>query len=94
MDEADRILPQATTPAQAQPMSRAVMVLARQRAIKGAKLKYQRQGLKVQRMTRKEIVAAGDVYLANHPELIAEAKETELRWHAEGMFGKRGGIRT
>jgi hypothetical protein len=45
-------------------------------------------------MTRKEIVAAGDVYLANHPELIAEAKETELRWHAEGMFGKRGGIRT
>jgi hypothetical protein len=41
-------------------------------------------------MHRRIIVAAADEYLAKHPELIAEAKETVLRWQAEGMFGKRG----
>jgi len=69
------------------------MVLARQRAVKGAKRQFQAQGLKPQRMAWKEIAAAGDVYLANHRELIAEAKETVLRWYAEGMFAPRGGIR-
>jgi hypothetical protein len=66
---------------------------ARERAVKGAKRQFQAQGLKPQRMAWKEIAAAGDVYLANHRELIAEAKETVLRWYAEGMFGPRGGIR-
>jgi hypothetical protein len=50
------------------------MVLARERAVKGAKRQFQAQGLKPQRMAWKEIAAAGDVYLANHRELIAEAK--------------------
>jgi hypothetical protein len=45
-------------------------------------------------MARGEIVAAANDYLPGHPELIAEAKATVLRWHAEGMFGPRGGIRT
>ena len=44
-------------------------------------------------MARGKIVAAANEYLANHSELIAEAKETVLRWHAEGVFGPRGGIR-
>ena len=61
MIEANNRLPQATTLAQAQTMSRAVMVLARQRAVKGAKRQFQAQGLKPQRMAWKEIAAAGDV---------------------------------
>ena len=45
-------------------------------------------------MSLREIVVAADEYLPHHPELIAEAKEIVDRWHAEGMFGPRGGIRT
>jgi hypothetical protein len=45
-------------------------------------------------MTHREISAAADEYLANHPELINEAKGVVDRWHAEGVFGKRGGIRS
>ena len=94
MAEADYRLPQSTTPAQGQAMSRAVMVLARQRAIKAVKQQIRDRGQKLQYMALKEIVVAADEYLPHHPELIAEAKETVLRWHAEGMFGPRGGIRT
>jgi 7-keto-8-aminopelargonate synthetase-like enzyme len=50
--------------------------------------------LRPQYMARGEIVVVANDYLANHPELVAEAKETVLRWCAEGMFGPRGGIRT
>jgi len=82
MVEATRILQQAPTPAQAHAMSAAVMVLARQRAIKGAKRQLQAKGMKPQYMAQREIVAVANEYLANHPELIAEAKETVLRWHA------------
>ena len=69
------------------------MVLARRSAVKAVKRQFQAQGLKLHRMAHREIVAAANDYLANHPELIAEAKETVLRWQAEGVFGKRGGIR-
>ena len=93
MDEAVRILQQAPTPAQAQAMSAAVMALARQRAIKAVKQQIRDRGLKPQYMALREIVAAASEYLPHHPELIAEAKETVLRWHGEGMFGPRGGIR-
>ena len=93
MIEATRILQQAPTPAQAQAMSAAVMALARHRAIKAVKREIRDRGLKPQYMALREIVVAADEYLPHHPELIAEAKETVLRWHAEGMFGKRGGIR-
>jgi hypothetical protein len=94
MVEATPILQQAPTPAQAQAMSAAVMALARQRAIKAVKQEIRDRGNKPQYMARGEIVAAANDYLGNHRELIAEAKETVLRWHAAGMFGPRGGIRT
>ena len=93
MVEATRIVEEAPTPAQAQSMTRAVMALARQRAIKAVKQQIRDRGLRPQYMALREIVVATDEYLPHHPELIAEAKETVLRWHAEGMFGPRGGIR-
>ena len=94
MDEADHRLSQSTTPAQERTMGRAVMVLARQKAIKAVKRQIRDRGLKPQYMALREILVVANDYLANHPELVAEAKETVLRWHAEGMFGPRGGIRT
>jgi hypothetical protein len=93
MDEAGPILPQGITPAQARSMSLAVMVLAREAAIKAAKLQFQAQGLKPQYIAHRIIVEAADAYLRDHSELFAEAKETVLRWYAQGMFGKLGGIR-
>jgi hypothetical protein len=43
---------------------------------------------------RKAIVATADAYLVKHRgELFNEAKEVVERWHAEGVFEKRGGIR-
>jgi hypothetical protein len=74
-------------------MSAAVMTLARQRAIKVVREQFRARGLKPQYMALREIVVAAHEYLPDHPELIAEAKETVLRWYAEGMFGPRGGIR-
>ena len=32
---------------------------------------------------------AAEEYLAEYPELIAEAKPIVLRWFAEGVFGRR-----
>ena len=69
------------------------MVLARRSAVKAVKRQLQAQGVKLQRMAHREIVAAAGEYLANHPELIEEAKKMVLRWQAEGVFGPRGGIR-
>lgn len=71
-------------------MSRAVICLARQKAIKETKREIQRQGRrKVSQIAHREIVAMANEYLAAHPELIAEAKERAMRWAAEGFFGKR-----
>ena len=64
-------------------ISRAVMVLARQQAIKAVKRALAAKGLKPQCIARREIVAAADRYLANHPELISEAREIVERWQAE-----------
>ena len=93
MVEANHRLQQAPTQGQARAMSRAVMVLAQQRAIKAVKQLIRDRGLKPKYMALREIVVAADEYLPHHPELIAEAREIVLRWHAEGMFGPRGGIR-
>ena len=93
MAEADHRLPQGITPAQARSMRLALMALAQGAATQAVKRQFQGQGLRPQYMAHRVIVAAADEYLPDHPELIAEAKETVLRWHAEGMFGKRGGIR-
>ena len=63
-------------------MSMAARVLARQRAIKAVKRALQAKGLKPQHIAKREIAAAADKYLANHPELISEAKEIVERWQA------------
>ena len=89
MDEANHRLQQVPNQAQLRVVSVAVMVLARQSAVKAVRRQFQAQGVKLHR----EISAAANDYLANHPELIAEAKVTVLRWQAEGVFGPRGGIR-
>jgi len=96
MAEANRSLEQTPPPNQAQRqlMTVAVMALAQQRAIKAVKLQFQKQGLKPAYMARRITVAAARDYLGNHPELIAEAKATVLQWHAKGVFGPRGGIRS
>jgi hypothetical protein len=67
----------------------AIVTLARQRAIKAAKLQFQRQGLKPSHFAHRDIVVAAEDYLSNHTELIADARETIQRWLAEGVFGKR-----
>ena len=86
MDEADYSVHQA--------QARAMAVIAQQRAIKATKRAFQAQGLKPHHMVHRIIVAAAGEYLSKHrAELINEAKEIVDRWQAEGMFGKRGGIR-
>ena len=52
-----------------------------------------RRQRKVANFAAREITSAAEEYVSGHPELIASAKEMVLRWHAEGMFGPRGGIR-
>jgi 3-oxoacyl-[acyl-carrier-protein] synthase III len=81
--------------AQARAMGRAVRVLAIREAIKAVKQRMQAQGLKVQQVQHKVIVAAADDYLASHrAELVAEATKIVERWHTEGAFGPRGGFRS
>ncbi len=71
-------------------MHMATYVLARQAAIKTVKRKFQAQGLKPMYMSRHEIFAAAEAYLAQHrAELIADAKPIVERWRQEGFFGKR-----
>jgi hypothetical protein len=71
-------------------MGAAVMVLARQRAIKAVKRQFQARGLRPHHTSHREIIAAADAYLADHrAELIAEATPIVERWQAEGFFGKR-----
>ena len=86
MAEADHILADAQLRAR---MGVAVMTLARQRATTQVKEQFRAQGLRVAHMSHREIVVAAEEYLAEHPELIADAKPTVLRWFAEGVFGKR-----
>jgi hypothetical protein len=97
MDEANYTVPQApaTSQAQRQTMGRAVMVLARQAAIREVKAAIQRQGRrKVCQIAHREIVAiADDYFTANRATLIAKAKAIVEFWYAEGVLGPRGGIR-
>jgi hypothetical protein len=74
-------------------MGRAVMILARQRAIKEAKRQLAARGLKVANYSRREIVAmAEEVILADaqhRAEIIAEAKAIVADWEAEGYCEPR-----
>lgn len=67
----------------------AVMTLAHQAARKAVKRQFQAQGLKVSHIAAREITAAANDYLRDHPELIAEARVVVERWLAQGVFGKR-----
>jgi len=53
-----------------------VRVLTRQQAIKAVKRQRQAREIKPQQVVHKIIVAAANDYVAEHPELVAEAKET------------------
>ncbi len=66
-----------------------VRVIAQQRAIKAVKHQLQAQGRKVSDFAHREIVLAAKDYLAENPELIAEARPIVLRMLAEGVLGKR-----
>jgi hypothetical protein len=78
--EADHSLHQAQARAS---MGAAVVVLARQWAIKAAKREFQAQGRKPQYMAHGTIVAAAKEYQSKHrAELIAEAREIVERRHA------------
>jgi hypothetical protein len=66
-------------------MGHAIVVLARQRALREAKRQLHAQGFKPMYMPLPQIAAAADDYLAEHrAELIAEAKVIVDRWYAEG----------
>jgi hypothetical protein len=67
----------------------AIRIVAQQNAIKEVKRQLRAQGLKQQQFKHREVVVAAEEYLAEHPELIAEAKPIVLRWFAKGVFGKR-----
>ncbi len=70
-------------------MSLVITVIARQAARKAVKRQFQAQGLKVSHIAAREITAAANDYLRDHPELIAKAGVIVERWLAEGLFGKR-----
>ena len=71
-------------------LAQAAVTLARQRAIAEVKRAIQREGRrKVSQVVHREIVTLANEYLAEHPELIDEAKPIIERLAAEGFFGKR-----
>jgi hypothetical protein len=97
MVEASQRVHQIPTPnhAQHQAMGRVVRVLAIREAVKAVKQRMRSEGLKVQYVQRNVIVAAAEDYLAAHrSEFMAEATKIVERWHTEGAFGPRGGIRS
>jgi hypothetical protein len=47
------------------------------------------RGIRRGSVPMRELVSMAEAYVATHPELIAEARETVQRWTAEGFFGKR-----
>jgi hypothetical protein len=67
----------------------ATITLARRAAIKATKVELQAQGLRPSHIPHCQIVARANQYLAQHRELISEAKAVVERWRVEGVFGKR-----
>lgn len=94
MAEANHRLQQTPNAAQAASMRIGVFVLAQREAVKIVKRQMQAKGLKVALIAHREIAVEAQEYLAQHPELFARSKATVDRWHAEGVFGPRGGIRS
>jgi hypothetical protein len=78
--------------AQLRTMTVAVRVRAMQAAKQAVKRAIQARGQKkLADLAAREITSAAEEYVAEHPELIAEAKETVLRWHAKGASSGREG---
>jgi hypothetical protein len=83
---------------QAKRRTMAIRVLAQQAAIREVKAQLQREGrIRVAQMPMREIVSMAEARLMADAQyrakIIAEAKAIVADWHAEGRFGKRGGIR-
>jgi hypothetical protein len=70
-------------------LARAAITLAQQQAREVVKHQLRARGLKVQQIAHREITAMAWEYLAEHPELIGEAKPIIEQWRREGFFGKR-----
>ncbi len=74
-------------------LSQAAITLARQQAEKAVKRQVQAEGRrKLSQIAHREIVALARDYLAEHPELIAEARPIIEQWRVEGFFGKRAAL--
>jgi hypothetical protein len=65
------------------------VTLGLMRARQSVKDAIRRRGEKVSAYPSREITAMAKVYLAEHHELIVEARATVERWTLEGVFGKR-----
>ena len=66
-------------------LAQAAITLAQREAEKAVKHRL----IKLQYVAKREIVTLAKDYLAEHPELIAEAKPIVEQWRSEGFFGKR-----
>ena len=73
-------------------MRGAVITLAQQQAEKIIKQSIKDAGRKPSQFKRREIAVLGREYLAQHPELIAQAKPVIEQLRIEGFFGKRAAI--
>jgi hypothetical protein len=67
----------------------AAVTLALYRARQAVKDAIRRKGEKVSAFAACEITAMAKAYLAEHRELVADARATVERWTLEGVFGKR-----
>ena len=72
----------------------AVRVEAMRRAREEVKAQNRREGrIKLCSVPAREITAMAEAYVLAHREIIAEARARVKQWHAQGVFGPRGGIR-
>jgi integrase len=77
--------------------SSVLCTLARQKAVKAIKRQLQAQGLKPHHMAHREIIAAAEDYLRDHPELSEQAAETvhkSPQLQEEGSPKTAAGVRT
>jgi DNA invertase Pin-like site-specific DNA recombinase len=71
----------------------AAVTLALMRARQAVKDALRRKGEKVSAHSSCEIAAMAKAYLAEHRELMVEARATVERWTLEGVFGNRRSVR-
>ncbi|MGE5365888.1 MAG: hypothetical protein ACM3PO_01240 [Betaproteobacteria bacterium] len=67
----------------------AAVTLALYRARQAVKDALRRKGEKVSSVPARDITTMAKAYLAEHRELMVEAKATVERWTLDGVFGKR-----